>query len=194
MCGGGGGGTTVTNTYDPAYNQRMAKVAEQQQKIANQYFNYWKSTYRPMETQQIKANQRLTGPQTKLQLAEIAAAKKLLPGQTALQQEQISTARALLPGQTAASKKAMSMAMEGTNEREAMSMAAADVAQQYGKAQEANLRTVARRGGIGSGASLAQLSANAMEQAKATAAAKTMARRNAQTDSFNMLARVTGNG
>lgn len=193
QCKGGGSSTTTTNTYDPAYNKRMAAVAEEQQQIANQYFDFWKTSYQPMETAQVNANMQLIKPQTELQLSQIAAAKQLLPGQTELQLSQLDAAQQLLPGQTAATQKAISMALQGANGGEAMSMAAADVAQQYGKVKDANLRTVARRGGIGSGSSLAQLGADAMEQAKATAAAKTTARRTAQTDSFNMLARVTGN-
>ncbi|MFZ5773060.1 MAG: hypothetical protein ACOY4W_16695 [Thermodesulfobacteriota bacterium] len=191
-CKGGGSSTSVTNTYDPAYNKRMAVVAEDQQKIANQYFKFWESSYKPMETEQIAANRKLIPQQTQLQLAEIAAANKLLPGQTELSLQQMAAAMELLPEQTAAARKMLDLGMQGSNEREAMSVAAADVAQQFGQAKEASLRTIARRGGVGSGASLAQIGNDAMEQAKATAAAKTKARRDARTDSFNMLARVTG--
>jgi len=189
----GGSSTTVTNTYDPAYNQRMAAVAEDQQAIANKYAEFWEETYAPMEKAQIGANMQLVPKQTELQLSEIAAAQQLLPVQTELQLQQMNAAGQLLPGQTAATQQALNMAMQGTNEHEAMSLAAADVTQQFGKVKDANLRTIARRGGIGSGASLDQLTTDAMEQAKATATAKTTARRNARTDSFNMLARVTGN-
>ena len=51
-----GGGSSTTNTQDTAYNARMATIAEQQQGMAQEYFDFWKSDYKPLEQAQIKAN------------------------------------------------------------------------------------------------------------------------------------------
>jgi len=52
----GGGSSSTTNTVDYAYNNRMATIAEQQQGMAQDYFDFWKSDYKPLEQAQIQAN------------------------------------------------------------------------------------------------------------------------------------------
>ena len=42
LCGSGGGGTT-TYSSDPEFNARMATISEQQQQMAQEYFEYYKS-------------------------------------------------------------------------------------------------------------------------------------------------------
>jgi len=51
-----GGGSSTTNTVDYEYNKRMATIAEAQQGMAQEYFDFWKSDYKPLEQAQIKAN------------------------------------------------------------------------------------------------------------------------------------------
>ena len=60
LCGGGqSGGSSTTNTQDTEYNARMATIAEQQQAMAQQYFDFWQSDYKPLETDQIAANREM---------------------------------------------------------------------------------------------------------------------------------------
>lgn len=57
--GSGGGGSQTTNTQDTEYNARMATIAEEQQKMAQEYFDFWKSGYKPLEEDQIAANREM---------------------------------------------------------------------------------------------------------------------------------------
>lgn len=59
LCKGGGGGSQTTNTQDTEYNARMATIAESQQGMAQEYFDFWKSDYKPLETEQIAANREM---------------------------------------------------------------------------------------------------------------------------------------
>jgi hypothetical protein len=74
-----GGGSSSGDTYDAAYNARMATIAESQQEMAEEYFNYWQDTYRPMETEQIAANRRLTPYETDLQIDTLQSQRNLVP-------------------------------------------------------------------------------------------------------------------
>ena len=56
---GSGGGSTTINSEDKEYNARMATIAEAQQNMAEEYYDYYQSTYRPYETEQIAANRAL---------------------------------------------------------------------------------------------------------------------------------------
>ena len=49
----GGGGSTTTNTVDYAYNARMAAISERQQAMAEEYFQFWQSDYKPLEREQM---------------------------------------------------------------------------------------------------------------------------------------------
>lgn len=59
MGSGSGGGSQTTNTQDTEYNARMATIAEQQQGMAQEYFDFWKSDYQPLEQEQIAANREM---------------------------------------------------------------------------------------------------------------------------------------
>lgn len=50
-----GGGSSPSEAIDRAYNSRMASISERQQSIADQYFDFWKEAYQPMEAEQIGA-------------------------------------------------------------------------------------------------------------------------------------------
>lgn len=56
LCKGSGGGSSTTTTVDYEYNKRMATIAEEQQAMAQSYFDFWESDYKPMEKAQIQAN------------------------------------------------------------------------------------------------------------------------------------------
>lgn len=210
----GGGGTTVTNTYDPAYNDRMASIAEAQQNMAQQYFDYWNTTYKPMETAQVNANLALIPKQTDLQLSQIAMEKDLMPqtkdatlakllSDTAtgkLTAAQATDALTLLPQQTELARKtmgakdaALDLAMQGVDGRVASDQAQADVAQAFGRAgQDATLALSRRLVSPGGPSLAAAIQSSALEQAKAIAGARTQARNDARNSSFAMLSKVTG--
>jgi hypothetical protein len=59
LCKGSGGGSSTTNTVDYEYNSRMATIAEEQQAMAQEYFDFWQSDYKPMEQEMIAANRDL---------------------------------------------------------------------------------------------------------------------------------------
>ena len=91
---------TTTNEYDPVASAKMSEIAEEQQAMAKEYFNFWQSDYKPFEAEQIEANRYLIPGQTALAGEQIASQRSLLPGQTALAGEQIAAQRELLPAET----------------------------------------------------------------------------------------------
>lgn len=95
------------DTYDAAYNARMASIAEDQSDMAMEYFDFWKSDYKALEEAQIASNIAEIPSQSALNLENIQAARDALPGQVALGKAQneygideINAKSAVLPGQT----------------------------------------------------------------------------------------------
>lgn len=75
-----GGGSTTINSEDEEYNARMAEIAEAQQRMAEEYYGYYKSYYQPYEKKQIAANTELLPYETGVQKnALIAGAAALDP-------------------------------------------------------------------------------------------------------------------
>lgn len=65
--GGKGGGSSTTNISsepDKAYNARMAKVAERQQALSDQFFNWWQTVQAPVEQANADAQPGLIPAQT----------------------------------------------------------------------------------------------------------------------------------
>jgi hypothetical protein len=62
-----GSGSSSTTSVDYAYNARMAAIAEQQQAMAGEYYQYYKDYYQPYEKEQMAANRQLLPYQTDLQ-------------------------------------------------------------------------------------------------------------------------------
>jgi hypothetical protein len=99
-----GGGSSGDN-YDAAYNARMATIAEAQQRMAEEYFQFWQTDYKPMEQAQIAANLQLIPHETALQKQKLQAEKGLIPKQTALQKQKLQAEKGLIPKQTALQKQ-----------------------------------------------------------------------------------------
>ncbi|WP_031485687.1 hypothetical protein [Maridesulfovibrio frigidus] len=175
LCGGSGGGGS--DSIDEKYNDRMATIYEAQQGMAEDYFDFWKSDYQPMEKEQIAAN------------------RKLIPHQTALAEEQITSSRELLPLQTEASKKQLNVrqdfmdeAQKGVDVNSRVSQAEADVKQGYGLAGMQAQRNYSRTGqNVNSGHFAGMQKDLALSQAKSVAGARTKARRTAKDENFNRL-------
>jgi hypothetical protein len=166
---GKGGGSS--SGVDKAYNARMATIAEQQQAMADKYFNFWESSYKPMEQAQIDAN------------------LQLIPQQTALQLGQIGAQQTLLPQQQNAAMQFYNAASKGVNVNERMNQAQADVINSMKGQTAAMNRDFSRAGmNINSGAYANAAKMGALEMAKASAGARTQARTGAETENFNRLA------
>jgi hypothetical protein len=105
-----GGGSSGDN-YDAAYNARMATIAEAQQRMAEEYFQFWQTDYKPMEQAQIAANLQLIPHETALQKQKLQAEKGLIPKQTALQKQKLQAEKGLIPKQTALAGAQMDSAL-----------------------------------------------------------------------------------
>lgn len=203
---GGGGGSTTTNTIDYAYNARMAAVAEQQQNISNEYFNFYKTDYEPMERERIAANRALIPSQTAAGIAQaqadqakatadIATAKATADLAPVAAQTKMGILQGMQREQVMAEpvmadyyKKALT----GVDPNKKVAEAKADVAQSF-KENEGALARSAGRYGItpGSSAFVEGLAGQGTSQAKATAAAMTGARGAADKTNFEMLNAAT---
>lgn len=161
-CKGGGGSTT--NTQDKAYNKRMATIAEAQQSMAEEYFQYWKTDFKPFEQEQI------------------AAQRKLLPGQAALAERHMD-----LTG------KYFDEVDRGVNVEDEMGRAKTDIRQAYA-GMEGEMRRSAGRMGISptSGRYMATQRKMMGDKAKGLAGAGTMARRYAEEKQFQRLRGAMG--
>jgi len=185
-CKGGGGGSTTS--VDKAYNARMAKIAEAQQGIAEEYFDFWKSDYKPYEAAQVKANLGLIPAQTGLRTEEISAARELLPSQTAFQKEQIGAGRELLGLKMPVARKYFDAAQKGVSVSDEMGRARADIAQAYKGTAGTFRREMGRMGVDPSSGRFASLRGK-QSRAKAAAlvGAGTGARRYAEEKTFQRL-------
>jgi len=199
---GGGGG----DSYDAAYNARMATIAEKTQGMADEYFKFWQTDYQPFEKAQIAANMEMLPGETALSKAQTESAMSLLPGQTKLTQAQMDSAMTLLPGQTQLAQEQITDTLTGIKEKapvrtafynealkgidvdSAVSRAAADASQAFMNSNSALRRNAARMGiNPTSGAFLSSQNSNALTEAKTVAAAKTNARVGAEEQNFQRL-------
>lgn len=177
--------TRVENQIDYEYNKRMAAVAEQEMSMAQGYYNFWESDYKPLEQAQIEANTKLITPQTDLELAKIQQEQTLLPQQTELAQaqlgygiEQISQAKPVM-------SEFYKQALQGVNVNQKVNQARADVTQALNESDNAAMRTAGRLGMSGRG--LSALKQNSIDRTKAIAAAQTGARNQAEDTNFARL-------
>lgn len=74
------GGSTSTTSVDEVYNARMATIAESQQSMAEEYYQYYQDVYQPYETEQIAANRALLPYQVDAQKTAYGALGESLDG------------------------------------------------------------------------------------------------------------------
>lgn len=197
--GGGGGTTTVQGEVDYEYNRRMAAIAEQQQAIANEYFNFWKQYYMPMEIEQIAANRKLIPLERNIARLKLEGERELIPLQTGLRREQlglrteqIGAQRELLPYQTEVTRSFLQEA-KNVNPVEWMGMAQTDVAQSFANQRGQLLRQATRLGlSPDDPRLLSALSQQGIDLARMTAGARTAARRAAEAERFRRLGLGSG--
>ena len=172
-----GKGSSGGDTYDAAYNARMATIAEGQHEMAQTYFDFWESDYRPMEEEQIAAN------------------REMIPIETELNKSAMQSQLELLPEKTATAKAFYQEAREGVDVESRVDRAAADAAQAF-MDSDSILRRSSARSGINpnSGNYSAMKTKTALEQAKVTAGVKTAAREGAEQENFNRLASAMSTG
>lgn len=194
-----GGSTSTTDTYDKKYNKRMAKIAERQQAMAEEYFDFWKDYYQPMEQAQIAANMEMIPLQTEaeklrlgLEREQIQSARGLLPLQTEYETERLTSGIQ----ETQAARPLMAefykQALTGVNVGERVQQARSDVAQAYSESGDALRRDAARMGLDPNSARFANLSqTRGLDFARSTAGAMTGARTAAEDENFKRLAAGT---
>jgi len=183
LCGGGGSTTTI-NSYDPTYNAGMLQISKEQQAMAQEYFNFWRDTYKDYETKQVESNTRMM---PYMEEAEIAEAK--------LNKQKFETGQDLMGRQAQVARAAYDEALKGVDGNRAASQAQADVVQSFDTSKESLNRDMARLGLSTSDPGYASAMVGlARDKAKATAGAMTTARNTASDKSFSRLSTAAGLG
>jgi len=206
-------GGSSGESYDAAYNARMATLAETQQDMANQSFDFWKSDYQPMEKAQIAANMEMIPVETAMEKAQIAANMEMIPVETAMNVEKMQAERDILPGQVALGKaknasdlstinakapvtsKFFEQALTGVDVESRASRAAADAITSFKNSDSITRRNASRMGiNPNSGAFANAINSNSLNQAKTVAGAMNTARTNAEQENFARLTTAMGYG
>lgn len=100
-----GGGSSTTTNVDYEYNSRMAAVAERQQDMAEEYFDFWRTDQKGLDRQKIEAQAEILPHQTTFDIAELQSQNELLPYQTAHQKALLEAETSLVPQKTELSKQ-----------------------------------------------------------------------------------------
>ncbi len=212
--GSDGGG----DSFDAAYNNRMATIAESQQGMAEDYYNFWKESYKPMEEAQINANMDMIPGETDLAIAKNDSALSLLPGQTELAAATNESNLALLPGQTEAAQKTLALtgaqaddaqvalkekapvrnaffkeSLDGLDVEGEANKAGADAAHSFANSEAVMGRGAARMGvNPNSGKFASMTNTNAINRAKTISGARTTARSGAEKENYGRLTNAMG--
>lgn len=211
-----GGGSTV-NSVDPAYNARMASIAEAQQGMAEEYFDFWRDSYKPLEEAQIQSNLNMLPSAEAQQIAESEMATQQAQGMTAANYDDGSGGKTSLlqlglneqaaqiglqgelrqtkSDQATVARQAYNDAMNGIDVNNEVSMARADVANSFAGATSSMNRDLARSGANTSGAGYQNAMAGlARDRAKSMASGMTSARANADDRQFTRRTMAAGLG
>ena len=176
MSGGGG-----SSGVDRRYNARLAAIAERQQGMADEYFEFWRESGKPYEKAQLEANLELL-PQ------EVETRKLGLE----TQKLGFETARKEMTAGTPVMEEYYKQALEGVDVGEEVQMARSDVAQGIQESEDATERTMSRLGVDPlSGRFADSMKATGMEKAKMVGGAMSGARRAAEDQNFQRLAGAT---
>lgn len=187
-----GGGSSTVNSTDPAYDARMATISESQQAMAEDYFNYYKTEYQPLQTAQIEADKQLLPYQT-------AQAQQSLQSQMEVSPYQTEAAKGLLYNNIKGNAEAAPVvseyykqALKGVDVNGKVNQARSDVAQGFADTNASQARNDARMGiAPGSARSNYESAATGIQKAQAIGSAMTTARNNAQEENFNRLQAAT---
>lgn len=181
-CKGGGGGDTV----DPAYNRRMARIAERQQDIAEEYYQFWKTSgQKELEAATAQANLGILPKQVELQEAQIGAEMEMIPYRTDYERSLMEYNKDALEARKPLARKYYEEAMTGESPERRAAEARAGVAQQMDAGRDAMRREASRLGiNVNSGRFHRNLGNQSIDRAKATAGAMDLARREARDRNF----------
>lgn len=190
-------GGSETNTQDPVYNARMAQIYEAQQKMAEEYYSYWKEFYKPYEIEQVASNRANVPLESEAYKAGLEKQKLESELQTAALPKTFSLASAAMDEKLEGielrkpvTEEYYKQALTGPNLADAMNTATADAKHAFDASTAGSLREVARRGGNVE-TSIADTS---LARAKAIAGARTQTRRSVSDQAFGRLADAMGRG
>lgn len=201
LCKGGGTG------IDKEYNSRMAGISEAQLQMAQEYFKFWQTDYKPYEQAQIKENTKMLPHLTGSTIAKADYEKAQYEGMLekdekgntllGLQQEneraKLEQSMTLMGDQTKVAQEMYKTALQGVDANAAANRAKADVAMGYQDASRSMRRDMGRMGLGGGGgnyaSSMAQL---ARSRAKDQAGLMTQARTSAKNQQFSQLYAAAG--
>lgn len=199
------GGSTTTNTQDPKYNARMATISERQQKMAEEYFSFWKRTYKPYEEAMVEANTGLLPTLTAMQESEAGLATQLANAKLATDENGMSYSDYQVQAETDAFKSASDYAkaasdragllqstyksaMEGYDPNAEARLSAADVSNAFSNTAATARRDLGRAGvDPNSGAYTSALAQLSTDRAKSMAGAMSQARRTAKDANFSRM-------
>jgi hypothetical protein len=151
---GDGGG----ESYDAAYNERMASVAEQYAAMAEEDQDFWESDYKPMEAEMIAANREMIPVETALQKATMGQQMEAMEQREPVRNQIYESALSYNPDNI-------------------VDTAVNDVMQSYSGALAAGDRHMASRGvNLNSGQSRAMANDQSINLAKTIGAVKSQAR------------------
>jgi len=203
--GSGGGGSEP----DREYNARMATIAEAQQAMAEEMYQYWKSgpghwenvTTKPTTSRGTVVPVSGSGLSIGNIISELrgkSTSRQWVkdPGGVSYQemeQAQMKANMDLIPKQAGLMSKYFDEAMKGVNVGERVSLARADVESEYANAEK-NMRRMASTMGINPASNryLSGLADLAREKAAAKVGATSLARRQAEEENFRRLSGAMG--
>lgn len=192
--GSDGATTTTTNqNYDKPSSRKMARIAQRQQRMAEDQYRLYKRYGKPYDIEALQANRDLlpyitASSQATLeeQMRDLAANQ---PVKDALRQEQLEEIERSRP----VADKFYQDALNGVDPQDRMNRAQADVAQGFDQSAATTRRDASRMGiNLNSGRMAAALSDTGLERAKAIGAARTGARQMAETENFSRLGTAMG--
>lgn len=199
-----GGGSTTTNTQDKEYNRRMATIAEEQQDMYDQLFNFYKTgefvgpgegsaSYADMEKAQIESNLGLIPQQTALQEESIAAQRELIPEQTALQTAQMGEEMERIEARSPLRGEYMKEALQTPDREQFANRFASDISNQFTDEQrQQDIQMGALGAKPGSTRSTASRNASMADRALAVASGKQQGRNYADEVRFQRLGSALG--
>jgi len=216
MSGGGSGGGSEP---DREYNARMATIAEAQQAMAEEMYQYWKSGpghWENVTTKPTASRERLSLGGSGLSIGNIisklrgkSTSRQWVkdPGGVSYQEMEQAQMKAnmdlipkqaglmsvMLDNQTKIAPKYFDEAMKGVNVGERVSLARADVESEYANAEK-NMRRMASTTGINPASNryLSGLADLSREKAAAKVGATSLARRQAEEENFLRLSGAMG--
>ncbi len=200
MSSGGGDAPEAPEGAPDEYYDQLISTGEQDERMRRELFNFYKTgsfagagsenapSYSTLEQAKTEAGLEMVEPTldlAKKQTQAQAEQLELVEPQTAWKKDQLQQSRPLLSQYY---QEAGNVDEEAWADR-----AQADVAQQFSTQRKQLGQNIARTGATPGGGRLADISADmATEQAKATAGARTTARRKAKQTRFNRLSDAIG--